>query len=156
MAILQPLEPNPGGDNITFEGARVVLGRHPECDIVLDAAAVSRQHAQILSEGEDYFVEDLHSRNGTYVNGQRIEGKQLLQNGDRLKICDLTYTFFSQLPSEDMPTSTLIGGTVAAIAAEIVDDDDERGSSTIMSKLDASQRRVARKASPIPRPSSGR
>src|SRR5580698_11620076 len=111
MAILQALEAGAAGENITFEGARVVLGRHPECDIVLDAAAVSRQHAQILTEGEDYFIEDLHSRNGTFVNGRSIEGRQLLQNGDRLKICDLTFTFYSTVPSEDLTQPPLIQGT---------------------------------------------
>ena len=45
----------------------------------------------------DYFIEDLHSRNGTFVNGRLIEGRQLLQNGDRLKICDLSFTFYRQL-----------------------------------------------------------
>ena len=139
MAILQAIEGNAAGEKITFDGSRVVLGRHPECDIVLDAAAVSRQHAQILTLGEDFFVEDLHSRNGTFVNDRLVEGRQLLQNGDRLKICDLTFTFFSQEPSEHLPPTQAQGGLASA---ELVDDSDDRASSTIMSKLDASQRRI--------------
>ncbi len=144
MPFLQAFPTGESGEdeNIAVEGPRVVLGRHPECDIVLEAAAVSRQHAQILAEGDNYFVEDLHSRNGTFVNGRLIEGRQLLQNGDRLKICDLSFTFYTQLPTEILPQPGLLQGTIAGGEAELVDDEAAQGNSTIMTKLDASFRRV--------------
>jgi serine phosphatase RsbU (regulator of sigma subunit) len=118
-----------------------VLGRHPECDIVLDAAAVSRQHAQILNDGDNYFVEDLHSRNGTFVNGRLVEGRHLLRDGDRLKICDLSFTFYRNSPSDDATQPALLQGTLTA-GAEFTDDEVQQGNSTIMSKLDASPRRA--------------
>ena len=118
MPILQAFPPGAAGDNIDLDGARMVLGRHPECDIVLDAAAVSRQHAQILVEGENYFVEDLHSRNGTFVNGRLVEGRRLLVDGDRLKICDLDlyqpHISLQQLHTIKCPT-LVIGGDHDAI-----------------------------------------
>ncbi|HEY1783996.1 MAG TPA: FHA domain-containing protein, partial [Pirellulales bacterium] len=76
MALLQPFVGGSPGEQITIPGDRAVLGRHPECDIVLDAAAVSRQHAQIVQEGHDFYIEDLHSRNGTFVNGRLVQGKR--------------------------------------------------------------------------------
>ncbi len=72
---------------------RAVLGRHPECDIVLDQGAVSRQHAQISHVNGEYYIEDLQSRNGTWVNGQAIQAPQQLRDGDEVKICDLAMTF---------------------------------------------------------------
>ena len=59
---------------------------------MLDIGAVSRQHAQILLVA-DFYVEDLKSRNGTFVNGQMIRGRQRLDDNDRVKICDLLFTF---------------------------------------------------------------
>ena len=78
MALLLPFVGGSPGDQITIPGDRAVLGRHPECDIVLDAAAVSRQHAQIVQDGGDYFIEDLHSRNGTFVNGRMVQGRRAI------------------------------------------------------------------------------
>ena len=54
-------------------------------DIVIDNLAVSGEHAVLLSVGEDVFIEDLNSTNGTYINGKAIK-KQLLSNGDVIEI----------------------------------------------------------------------
>jgi phosphoserine phosphatase RsbU/P len=143
MAVLQAFEAGAPGASLRVDGPKVVLGRHPECDIVLDAAAVSRQHAQILVDGSDYFIEDLHSRNGTFVNGQVVQGRQLLQDGDKLKICDLSFTFFRQQPAADLTEPALLQNNLnlATVLTEMVDDDQADGNSTIMSKLDAVPRR---------------
>lgn len=66
------------------------MGRHPECQVVLDNAAISRQHAQILESHGSYFLEDMRSRNGTYLNEALIEGRQELKDGDLIRICDAT------------------------------------------------------------------
>ena len=66
------------------------MGRHPECELVLDNAAISRQHAQILESHGSYFLEDMRSRNGTYLNEEVIEGRQELKDGDLIRICDAT------------------------------------------------------------------
>ena len=99
MAMLQLFKGSGPGEELPLKGDRVILGRHPDCDVVLDAAAVSRQHAQILEENGQYYVEDLHSRNGTFVNGRLIQGRQVLEDGDRLKICDLSFTFHTAGPA---------------------------------------------------------
>ena len=69
------------------------MGRHPECEVVLDNAAISRQHAQILESHGSYFLEDMRSRNGTYLNEVLIEGRQELTDGDLIRICDATMRF---------------------------------------------------------------
>ena len=65
---------------------RIVIGRLPECDIVVPQREASRLHAAVLREGDGYYVEDLSSRNGTFVNGERVEGRRLLRDGDEISI----------------------------------------------------------------------
>ena len=70
MAVLRALQgPNPG-TLFPLERASAVLGRHPQCEIVLESASVSRQHARIALREGHYYLEDLNSRNGTYLNGE--------------------------------------------------------------------------------------
>ncbi len=61
--------------------ARTSIGRRPANDIHLDNLAVSGDHAQIVKIGNDFYVEDLESTNGTLVNDEPTK-KHLLQNGD--------------------------------------------------------------------------
>ncbi len=56
-------------------GERVVFGRNPLCVVVLQGAGVSRRPAQILKREGQYFIEDLRSRNGTYVNNVEIQNR---------------------------------------------------------------------------------
>jgi ABC-type multidrug transport system ATPase subunit/pSer/pThr/pTyr-binding forkhead associated (FHA) protein len=64
------------------------LGRDPEGEVVIDAAAavVSRRHAEIRKAGEQFTVTDLKSFNGTLVNGQRITGTVTLFGGDQIQL----------------------------------------------------------------------
>jgi sigma-B regulation protein RsbU (phosphoserine phosphatase) len=132
MAILQAFQGDTPSNVVPIPSVKSVLGRHPDCDIVLDAAAVSRQHAQITTENGQFFIEDLHSRNGTIVNSQLIQGRHLLASGDRIKICDLSFVFYLQDPrtARSMPGPEPGTGTVT------FDDDFGGGGSTIMTKLD--------------------
>jgi hypothetical protein len=62
-----------------------IIGRRPTNDIFINDPNVSRQHAQIEADGEDYIIKDFESTNGTYVNGSRIHNHRLEEN-DRIKI----------------------------------------------------------------------
>jgi pSer/pThr/pTyr-binding forkhead associated (FHA) protein len=63
----------------------LIIGRIPECGICLSIENVSRRHARVIFRNEEYFVEDLGSTNGTYVNGIKIV-KCVLRNSDQLNI----------------------------------------------------------------------
>jgi serine phosphatase RsbU (regulator of sigma subunit)/pSer/pThr/pTyr-binding forkhead associated (FHA) protein len=132
MAILQLTNSAGTTEDIALDQDRMVMGRHPDCEIVLDAASVSRQHAQILRERDQFFVEDLHSRNGTFVNGRAIQGRHALADGDRLKICDLSFVFYRDEPQPQL--SSLVGPEGAM--ALVIDDATVTATSTIVSKLD--------------------
>jgi len=64
---------------------RTTLGRRPYNDIVIDNLAVSGEHAVLQMSGQEVYLEDLNSTNGTYVNGKAVK-KQLLQNNDTVEI----------------------------------------------------------------------
>src|SRR5262249_1765168 len=98
---------------VTLEKDKLVLGRHPDCDIVLELGAVSREHAQITSADNQWYVEDLRSRNGTFVNGKQITGRQALVDQDQVRICDFLLTFQKDVPgartlASEMPDSAII------------------------------------------------
>ena len=59
MAVLQVLKGMTPGQVFALSGERMILGRHPECDIVLDVGAVSRQHAVVVRMNNEFYVEDL-------------------------------------------------------------------------------------------------
>jgi len=63
----------------------VIIGRIPECGICLAVDNVSRQHARVIFRNEEYFVEDLDSTNGTYVNGIKAV-RCVLRNSDQINI----------------------------------------------------------------------
>ena len=73
-------------------GQPCVLGRHPDCDLVLDDDSVSRRHASISREGDRWLIVDLGSRNGTHVNGWRVAEAHVL-DGDELVLGRTRLTF---------------------------------------------------------------
>jgi len=65
-----------GGSSLSLleqaQGGRVTLGRHPECELVFDDPTVSRRHAILCRREDRWFLQDLDSSNGTWVNGRRV------------------------------------------------------------------------------------
>ena len=70
----------------------LTIGRAEQSDIPLADPGVSRNHARVVREGDDFIVEDLRSTNGTEVNGQPIRRRRLA-NGDMLKLASSTLQF---------------------------------------------------------------
>ncbi len=66
-----------------FDQDRVLLGRSMVCDVAFDSPHLSRKHAEILRDADSWIVQDLQSRKGIAVNGQRV-ARQTLAHGDRI------------------------------------------------------------------------
>src|SRR5688572_16142644 len=64
----------------------LTFGRSTEADVVISDGSMSRRHARIVAEQGAWLVEDLGARNGTYVNGERIEGRRPLVPGDVIQM----------------------------------------------------------------------
>ena len=64
--------------------ASIVVGRDIDAAVVLADPRISRRHACIERDGDDFFLEDLKSRNGTSLNGKTVGGRKPLRHGDRI------------------------------------------------------------------------
>jgi len=134
MASLKVLQGSDPGRVYELEGLRWVLGRSPDCDVVIDVAAVSRRHAILIEEGGTYLLQDMGSRNGTYINGQRVIEQAPIRHGDKMLICDMLFQFSCELPDT-------LGGAVpkgSSLFGALVGDGGE-ATSTIMATVDVSQ-----------------
>ncbi len=88
----------PLGD-IELGSGSLLIGRLPECDVLLSDTLVSRMHARISVQGDSVVVEDLHSTNGVYVNGQRVGHSTVLCEGDRILIGTIQFSLFESRDS---------------------------------------------------------
>jgi len=85
-ARLRILEPSSHEGETYALGDELTVGRGGGCGVVLpDDSYVSTVHARLFRRGEDLFVEDLGSRNGTFVNGQQVQSPTKLRRGDRVQ-----------------------------------------------------------------------
>lgn len=70
----------------SYSVSELVIGRDQTCDLVLDANTVSAEHARLSYHHQNWWLEDLGSRNGTYLNLERVSTAAILVSGDELQI----------------------------------------------------------------------
>jgi sigma-B regulation protein RsbU (phosphoserine phosphatase) len=112
MPILYVLKGTSEGTTIPLDGDKFVLGRNPDCDIVIAATSVSREHAQIVRVNNRYYIEDKQSRNGTFINNQAVTTRTPLQHNDKIRICDFQAAFLDP-PQAAPPTVDDLSGEEA-------------------------------------------
>ena len=79
----------PGTKVIPLEQQVSILGAGPTSDIFVDSPYISRMHAQIVQEGKGFRIRDLESKNGTFVNGNRLGSEgHMLRRGDRIELAE--------------------------------------------------------------------
>lgn len=120
-----------GGEVVPFPVTKdiMLLGRHPDCDIQLQSNMLSRKHARLVREDGAFFIEDLGSGNGTFLNGKRIETRSPIVHNDRVKLGPLLLRF------EGAEAGTASSGTAAkpeAMATVEISGDDDDAPPTIM------------------------
>lgn len=106
------------GTEIRVEEGAVVLGRDPSCDVTLDDEEVSRRHAEIQARGDLAEIRDLGSRNGTFVNGNRISAPTTLRGGETVKIGRTSYAVQGAGVTEIAPAPAAAPPAAAAPRAE--------------------------------------
>ena len=82
----------PDGNRVPVESEPVLIGRLPECAVVLDDPNVSRRHAEVRRRDDDVVLVDLQSTNGTRVNGVPVR-ERTLADGDEISVGTTTITF---------------------------------------------------------------
>ncbi|MFZ0039681.1 MAG: DUF3662 and FHA domain-containing protein [Solirubrobacteraceae bacterium] len=75
-----------GGKRLVVGPAGATMGRSRQCDVMVDDPNVSRTHAEIRPRGGSWVVSDLGSTNGSRLNGQRLEGPEVLKPGDEIEL----------------------------------------------------------------------
>ena len=105
--VLVVLQGNSIGQTVKLDKERTVVGRGSQADLVLRDEIASRLHAEIIRLSLDgslleYYVNDLDSTNGTFLNGAKVSSQQLLQDGDKLKIGDhlMKYALLDEFETE--------------------------------------------------------
>jgi EmrB/QacA subfamily drug resistance transporter len=83
------------GTEVPVSGGSATIGREPECDLQVLDSEVSRRHAKITIRDGSALIDDLHSANGTYVNGERIVSQYRLAPGDHIEIGEATIALTS-------------------------------------------------------------
>ncbi|NOY42674.1 MAG: SpoIIE family protein phosphatase [Planctomycetes bacterium] len=137
MTCLRVIRGGEPGKEFDLEGRRWVIGRSPECDVVLDVAAVSRRHVILTDENGQFFVQDLGSRNGTYINNQRVDEHAPIRDGDQMLICDMLFEFCN--PPAEGGLLGLLGQAGSPLLGPPGGDTDDASTSTIMATLDVGQ-----------------
>jgi hypothetical protein len=87
------LIPTAGEEQTThhFTNPEVFLGRDPACELVLEEKTISARHAHLSYHHTQWWIKDLNSTNGTYLNQEKIAGATVIANGDELRCGQLTF-----------------------------------------------------------------
>ncbi|MCR6651757.1 MAG: FHA domain-containing protein [Cellvibrionaceae bacterium] len=91
-------------DEYVLQG-EMLVGREVECAIALNSGHISRYHAKINVSPNGVYIEDLHSTNGTFVNGQKIKGRIRLSVGDEVAFDDITFRLTSNASGSAVDTA---------------------------------------------------
>jgi serine phosphatase RsbU (regulator of sigma subunit) len=87
------------GRRFQIDSDETVIGRSGGLPITLEGANISRRHARILREGTQFFVEDLGSSNGTYINDRKITARTPLASNDTLRVGPYSFRFQADAPA---------------------------------------------------------
>lgn len=87
------------GRSISLKNGKILIGRAEDCDVRPLGEEVSRRHCIVVADGTGVTVEDLKSRNGTYVNGVRIPAKVTLADGDIVRVGPLELKVSCAVPA---------------------------------------------------------
>jgi serine phosphatase RsbU (regulator of sigma subunit)/pSer/pThr/pTyr-binding forkhead associated (FHA) protein len=111
MAVLKQMTGDLAGRLVDLKSDVTVIGRLPECDIILTPTGVSRRHAEIRKVGPSFLVVDLGSRNKTRVNDTELEGgvEHVLKRDDRISICGVEFVYYPVEPTEPKGAGSAAG-----------------------------------------------
>ncbi len=118
-AKLKIMQGSNAGRILEINVPQYVIGRAPGCSLRPQSDAISRQHCAILSSGETVTIRDLKSRNGTILNGEKIESEVALANGDELQVGPLLFQVILAVsaPTSAAVTAPIVPPTVAPTPA---------------------------------------
>lgn len=123
---LRVLKGTQAGREVVIPVSEFLIGRDEECHLRPRSDAISRKHCAICVSENQVVVRDLGSKNGSYVNGQRIEGEQVVQSGDQFQVGPLVFEIVTEhtLGGAKRPAARDVKEVAARTAASATDDLD--------------------------------
>jgi len=113
---LKVLVGSAAGQTIKVPGPKFYIGRSEDCQLRPRSDLISRHHCAIIIEGEYVAVRDFGSKNGTYVNGERVSSERELKPGDYLKVGPLEFEVLYDLGSLGGPKRPKVSSIKEAAA----------------------------------------
>jgi pSer/pThr/pTyr-binding forkhead associated (FHA) protein len=102
--LLVILSSNQFGESCVVPDAPLVVGRQPDCDFVIHDPLLSRRHFKVSRDAEgEYLLEDLGSKNATFVNARQVQAPEVLHYGDRIVAGDTVLRFLLEEQVERKP-----------------------------------------------------
>jgi pSer/pThr/pTyr-binding forkhead associated (FHA) protein len=117
----------------TLPSSVTVIGRRSNCDLHIPITSVSRRHCQLNQDQGVLKIRDLGSRNGTYVNGKRVE-ETVIKAGDQMKVGPLTFVF--QIDGQPKDITMPVSAAKKRREDKGPMDDQETADSDIFAELD--------------------
>ena len=144
MALLEFVKGVNQGTRKELVGDRIVFGRNADCGVVLNAPAVSREHAVIRKINGKFYIEDMNSRNGTELNGptNKIKVRTPLKDGDQICICGNLMIYYETAPKPKLPEH---------MKSAERDEPDEKDNSTVEATIQPSSHKQILEAQPSER-----
>lgn len=94
--------PSPGQE-IDLQHDVTTLGRAVSCQVIIEGEFASRRHAQIIRRDEVYWLRDLDSKNGTYLDGELVAGEVRLDDGAEIRIGETSFHFYDLAATRTHP-----------------------------------------------------
>jgi predicted component of type VI protein secretion system len=137
---------------IRLHSQETIVGRQKGCDLRIPSKTVSRRHCLLSFRDGFLTAEDLDSANGTFLNGERLNGKEVVRPGDRLEIGPLVFAVEYQL-TQDAIDRLLRGGAEDFEEVECLEEVSEEGTEEVECppELDADEEPVHSEMIPVDR-----
>jgi predicted component of type VI protein secretion system len=101
------------GQEILVRRASLVIGRDKDCQLRLGCTLVSRRHCAIHLQDDRLLVEDLNSTNGTFLNGEEVNGQEELHHGDRLNVGTFEFQIHALDAANEQPAGSAYPETIS-------------------------------------------
>ena len=123
--ILEIVEGDDAGRQTPLEGS-IEIGREGSTGLAIDDEQASRRHARVTAQGDQATVEDLGSTNGTYLNGQPIEGQRTLRPGDKLRVGLTVFELRTAAEVQRQPSAVIPVPQVTKLSGDVLEPVPER------------------------------
>lgn len=118
MAELKVIEGKQQGKSIPLNAKNFLIGREQDCQLRPTSDLVSRHHCVFSQDGYTVRLRDLGSTNGTFVNGERIQGQVVLNDGDRVQIGKLAFQVSVRLTADAALPEAVTSGTAGSLSLD--------------------------------------